>query len=75
LGRLPVISGREAAAAFERVGFGFSHQKGSHMIYRRTVPRHTLLSIPDHKELKRGTLRALIRESGLTVEEFEALLK
>jgi predicted RNA binding protein YcfA (HicA-like mRNA interferase family) len=74
LAKLPVISGREAAAAFTKVGFAFSHQKGSHMIFRRTEPPHQHLSIPDHKELRRGLLRTLIREAGLTVEEFVGLL-
>lgn len=69
---LPVISGREAAKAFEKMGFIFHHQKGSHMILYHPNGRH--LSIPDHKELDRGTLRALIRGAGVTVEEFVALL-
>jgi len=69
---LPVISGREAAKVFEKLGFLFHHQKGSHMIYCRPDGRH--LSIPDHRELDRGTLRGLIRGAGITVEEFVGLL-
>jgi len=68
----PVISGREAAKVFQKIGFLFHHQKGSHMIYYRSDGRH--LSIPDHKELDRGTLRGLIKGAGITVEEFVALL-
>ena len=68
----PVISGREAAKAFQKIGFLFHHQTGSHMIYYRSDGRH--LSIPDHKELDRGTLRGLIKGAEITVEEFVNLL-
>jgi len=69
---LPVVSGREAVKAFEQLGFIVHRQKGSHMILYHTNGRH--LSIPDHKELDRGTLRALIRGAGITVEDFVATL-
>ena len=69
---LPVISGWEAAKVFQKIGFLFHHQTGSHMIYYRSDGRH--LSIPDHKELDRGTLRSLIKGAGMTVEEFVNLL-
>jgi predicted RNA binding protein YcfA (HicA-like mRNA interferase family) len=72
--RLPVISGRDAVKAFRKIGYELDHQTGSHMILRRRVPSHRRLTIPDHKELAKGTLRALIREAGLTVEEFNVLL-
>lgn len=72
--KLPVLSGRQAVAAFRKLGYEFDEQHGSHMIIRRTDPPHRRLSIPDHKELAKGTLRALIRESGLSLEEFIALL-
>jgi predicted RNA binding protein YcfA (HicA-like mRNA interferase family) len=71
---LPVISGREAVRAFGRVGFKTDRQRGSHIILRQAEPPHRRLTIPDHKELQKGTLRALIRQAGLTVEEFVALL-
>jgi predicted RNA binding protein YcfA (HicA-like mRNA interferase family) len=69
---LPVISGHEAAKAFQKLGFIFHRQKGSHIILYHANGRH--LSVPDHRELDRGTLRALIRGAGITVEEFLALL-
>jgi predicted RNA binding protein YcfA (HicA-like mRNA interferase family) len=69
---LPVISGREAAKAFEKAGYRFDHQRGSHMIYYH--PRGSHLSIPDHRQLDRGLLRSLIRASGLAAEEFLKLL-
>jgi len=72
--RLPRLSGREAAAVFERAGFGVRRQRGSHIILTR--PGHlATLSVPDHEELKVGTLRSLIRKAGLTVDEFVALLQ
>ena len=73
MAKLPVISGREAGRAFERLGFLFDHQSGSHMIYYHPSGMH--LSIPDHRELDRGLLRSLIRHAGITVEEFVSLLR
>jgi predicted RNA binding protein YcfA (HicA-like mRNA interferase family) len=72
--RLPVVSGREAVEAFGRVGYVKDHQTGSHIILRHRDPPHRRLTIPDHKELAKGTLRSLIREAGLTVDEFRELL-
>jgi predicted RNA binding protein YcfA (HicA-like mRNA interferase family) len=71
---LPVISGKKEAKAFQRAGYEFSHQTGSHMILRSSEPPHRHLSIPDHRELRKGLLRGLIRDAGLTVEEFIELL-
>jgi predicted RNA binding protein YcfA (HicA-like mRNA interferase family) len=73
LPQLPVISGREARRAFEKAGWVFNRQRGSHMVLIHTsVPVN--LSIPDHRELDRGLLRGLIRAAGLTVEQFIELL-
>jgi predicted RNA binding protein YcfA (HicA-like mRNA interferase family) len=71
--RLPRISGRQAVSAFERAGFHVRRQRGSHIIMTRPGFPETL-SIPDHRELKTGTPRALIRKAGLSVERFEELL-
>lgn len=72
MSRLPVCSGRDAVSAFERLGYSVDHQTGSHIILRHLNMRR--LSVPDHRELALGTLRALIREAGLTVEQFTQLL-
>lgn len=72
--KLPVISGMQARRAFENVGYEFSHQSGSHMILRHKNPPHRHLSVPDHRELSKGLLRALIRDAGLSVEAFSSLL-
>lgn len=67
--RLPVISGAEAVKAFEVAGWRVSRQTASHVILVR--PGHNAnLSVPQHGELAKGTLRSLIRAAGLTVEQF-----
>lgn len=74
MAELPVISGREAVRAFGNAGYEMDRQRGSHIVLRHGEPPHRRLTIPDHKELKKGTLRALIRQAGLSVDEFVALL-
>ena len=73
MGRLSNISGYKAAKAFEKVGWKKMGQVGSHLVMVKTGI-NVNLSIPQHKELSVGTLRALIRNSGLTVDEFLNLL-
>lgn len=70
---LPRISGRRCAGALGKKGFSLRRQHGSHMIMRRDSPFAQVV-VPDHKELDRGTLRAIIRQSGLSMEEFSKLL-
>jgi len=72
--RLPVVSGRDAIRAFSKVGYRIDHQTGSHVILRHQDAPHRRLTVPDHGELAKGTLRSLIREAGLTVDEFTGLL-
>ncbi len=74
MSKLPVVSGRQAVAALRRIGYEIDHQTGSHIIVRHVRPPHRRLTIPNHKELAKGTLRAIVREAGLTVEEFVGLL-
>jgi predicted RNA binding protein YcfA (HicA-like mRNA interferase family) len=71
--RLPRISGRECIRALEKARFVVRRQEGSHVILRRHEPFAQVV-VPDHGELDRGTLRAIIRQAGLTVEGFAALL-
>jgi len=70
---LPVISGKECIKALQKAGFFIKRQHGSHIILRRNDPFSQLV-VPEHKELDRGILRAIIRQSGLSVDEFKALL-
>jgi predicted RNA binding protein YcfA (HicA-like mRNA interferase family) len=69
---LPILSGREVVRAFAQAGWQMVRQRGSHMILIK--PGHmATLSVPDHREIAKGTLRSLIRSSGLTVDEFTGL--
>ena len=73
MSKLPVISGADCVKALSKLGFEVYRQRGSHIVVvRKSPPGQT--TIPDHKELDRGTLRAIIRQTGLTGEEFIALL-
>jgi predicted RNA binding protein YcfA (HicA-like mRNA interferase family) len=72
MSQLPGISGRECVKALQKVGFSIKRQESSHIILRRDAPFAQLV-VPDHKELDRGTLRA-IRQAGVSVEEFVKLL-
>jgi predicted RNA binding protein YcfA (HicA-like mRNA interferase family) len=73
MSNLPRISGRECIKALNKVGFHFKRQEGSHIVLRRDDPFGQIV-VPDHKELDRGTLRAIIRATGLGVDEFKRLL-
>jgi predicted RNA binding protein YcfA (HicA-like mRNA interferase family) len=66
---LPVISERKAVRVFEELGWQVARQRGSHIIMVKEGEIATL-SIPDHKEVAKGTLRSLIRTAGITVDEF-----
>ncbi len=72
--RLPVVSGAEVVKALTKIGFFIDHQTGSHVIMRQEGEKVRTISVPQHRELKKGTLREIIRQSGLTVREFEDLL-
>ncbi len=74
MGRLSNISGKEAIKAFQKAGWRIVGQVGSHVVLTKPDVRVNL-SIPQHKELSVGTLRALIRNAGITVDEFLELLK
>jgi len=73
MSNLPQISGRECLKALNKVGFYLKRQEGSHMVLRRDDPFSQLV-VPDHRELDRGALRAIIRQAGLSVDEFVKLL-
>lgn len=73
MGKLANISGKEAVKAFGRAGWTLVGQVGSHCVMTKEGQRANL-SVPQHKELSTGTLRALIRAAGMTVEEFLDLL-
>ena len=70
--RLPVISEDDFVRVMQKIGFVIDYTQGSHMILLH--PNRGRLSVPRHRELGRGLLRALIRDAGLTRDEFIALL-
>jgi predicted RNA binding protein YcfA (HicA-like mRNA interferase family) len=73
MGSLPVLSGCEVVKVFASFGREVSRQSGSHIVMTREGATITL-SIPDHREVAKGTLRSLIRAANLTVDEFVAAI-
>jgi len=71
---LPVLSGREVVRALRKIGYERDRQKGSHIVMRLTEYPYRRIVVPDHREVAKGTLRAIIRKAGLSVEEFIELL-
>lgn len=72
---LPRVSVREVVSALSKVGYERDRQKGSHIILRQVVYPHRRIVVPDHREIAKGTLRKIIKQVGLTVEEFKQLLR
>jgi len=72
--KLPILSGKEVIKALSKVGYTRDHQRGSHIVLRREEPPHRRIAVPNFGEIPRGTLRAIISEAGLTIEQFLALL-
>ena len=67
--KLPTdLSGRELVRALLRAGFVVSRQKGSHIILRREAPPDRVM-VPDHKRVRPGTLRQILNEAGISVEQ------
>lgn len=73
MSKLPTISGQECIKALRKTGFHVLRQRGSHIILRRVEPFAEVV-VPNHDELDKGTLRAIIRQVGLSVDEFIELL-
>ncbi len=73
MSKLPRVSGSEVVAALSKIGFYVRRQRGSHMILRRDEP-FAQTTVPNHRELDSGTLRAILRQIGLSVDEFSGLL-
>jgi predicted RNA binding protein YcfA (HicA-like mRNA interferase family) len=72
--KLPVLSANELIKALYKIGYLIDHQTGSHIILRNVNYPFRRLTIPNHKEIAKGTLRAIIRQAGLSVEEFTHLI-
>ena len=67
--QVPLITPKEVIKVFEKLGWEVARQKGSHIIMTKTGNIATL-SIPNHKQVARGTFRSLIVKSGLSIEQF-----
>ena len=74
MSRLPQVSGRETVRALSKVGYEFDRQRGSHIILRQITSPFRRIVVPDHKTVAKGTLRSILRETGLTIDEFNTLL-
>ncbi len=73
MGKLKVFSGSQLIKIFIKIGYDFDHQTGSHIILRNVNYPFRRLTVPNHKTIAKGTLRGLIREAGLTLDEFNEL--
>jgi len=74
-GRLPAVTARDAICALERAGFVVSRQSGSHCRLIHSTDPARKVTVPVHSgDIKRGTLRGIIAQAGLTVDEFMAFL-
>lgn len=69
---LPVVSGRQTIRALQKLGFQEISQRGSHVKLRSEGGRTAI--VPLHDELARGTLRSILRQAGISVEEFRGAL-
>jgi predicted RNA binding protein YcfA (HicA-like mRNA interferase family) len=69
LGKLPVLSARELIKVLKRFGFYIDHQTGSHIILKNEEPPCRRITVPNHKEIAKGTLRSILRSSGITKRE------
>ena len=69
--KLPHVSGREAVRALQQLGFEVSRQKGSHIVMKRGADGCV---VPNHHEIKTGTLAGVLRQAGVSAEEFIAAL-
>ena len=72
MGKLPILSGKEVCRILEKYGFSEVRRRGSHIVMQRMLPNITVtVPVPDHKEIRIGTLLSIIRQSGLQRSEFE----
>jgi predicted RNA binding protein YcfA (HicA-like mRNA interferase family) len=74
LARLPVVSGQQLVRTLEKAGYVVDRQKGSHIVLRQTESPFRRVTVPDHKEIAKGTLRSILRHVGLTTDELVRLL-
>ena len=73
MSKLPQVSGPELVRALEKLGFSVRRQHGSHIIMRRDDP-YAQTVVPNHRQIDRGTLRAILRQIAITPEDLTSLL-
>ncbi len=69
MSKLPQVSGSDVVRALQKLGFTVRRQQGSHIILRRDEPFAQTV-VPNHRQIDRGTLRAILRQSEVSAEEF-----
>ena len=69
MSKLPVLSGKDCIKILKQHGFEICRQKGSHIVLKH-LSTNKILTIPNHKELDKGTLKAIVRHSGLSAKIF-----
>ncbi|MGD2086989.1 MAG: type II toxin-antitoxin system HicA family toxin [Candidatus Aminicenantes bacterium] len=73
MGKLRVLSGKDVCAILSRHGFMEVRRRGSHIVMQKKLPQSTItVPVPDHNEIRSGTLQSIIRQSGLLRSEFES---
>jgi len=73
--KLPTVSGKKVVKALGKLGFELDHQTGSHLILREKRKPHRRITVPNHDPLAKGTLNAILKQAGLTRDEFIKALK
>ena len=73
MSKFPLLPARKVINAMFRLGYFIDHQKGSHVVLKRNDGQRTVV-IPDHNELDRGTLKAILKQSGIEIEELLSVL-
>jgi predicted RNA binding protein YcfA (HicA-like mRNA interferase family) len=73
LPKLRILSGKEVCSILAQHGFQEVRRRGSHIVMQKKLPQTTLtVPVPDHKEIRIGTLQSIIRQSGIPKFEFES---
>lgn len=74
MNKLPVVSGKQLCKVLKKIGYFIDHQTGSHIILRNENPPYRRVTVPNHKEISKGTLRVIIRQTGLTLKDFKKMI-
>jgi len=73
--KLPIIKAKELVAALQRMGFIVHHQRGSHVQMKHADGRRVTVPVHAGKDIRRGTLRGIVNDLGVSVDEFIEILK